>query len=194
MIKTSRLILETWGEHHKDAFAKMNADPEVMHDLGGPISRQQSDAKFERYCRALKLHGTSRWVVLSLEGQFLGYSGVMFRPDANHPLGPHYEVGWRFVRSAWGQGFATESAAAALGHALNEIGLREVLSYTSPDNKRSLAVIARLGLKRESSRDFDLKVAGSPGVWRGLVWSVSAVNWNGLASNEIYARDESCPR
>ena len=49
MIKTSRLILETRSDRHKDAFAEMNADPEVMSDLGGPISRSQSDAKFERY-------------------------------------------------------------------------------------------------------------------------------------------------
>ncbi len=180
MIKTSRLILETWDDHHRDAFAKMNGDPEVMHDLGGPMGRAQSDAKFERYRETLQLHGTSRWAVLGPDGQFLGYSGVMFRPAAAHPLGPHYEVGWRFVRAAWGQGFATESASAALGHAFQEIGLREILSYTSADNARSLAVITRLGLKRESSRDFDLTIPGAPGVWRGLVWSASAGNWDGL--------------
>jgi hypothetical protein len=49
----------------------MNADPDVMHDLGGPISREQSDAKFDRYVAAFNKRGFCRWVVESPEGNFL---------------------------------------------------------------------------------------------------------------------------
>jgi RimJ/RimL family protein N-acetyltransferase len=177
MLKTARLILEAWGGDHQDAFAAMNADPEVMQDLGGPIDRAQSDAKFEQYLQALRRHGMSRWAILSPQGAFLGYSGVMFRTDPAHPLGPHYEVGWRLVRAAWSRGFATESAAAALDHALRTMGLREVLAYTAPDNRRSQAVMDRLGLAREPSRDFEMRCDGPIGVWRGLVWSAQADGW-----------------
>jgi RimJ/RimL family protein N-acetyltransferase len=155
----------------------MHADREVMADQGGPIDRTESDAKFGRYVAAYLEHGTSRWAVEDAEGSFLGYAGVMPRDDANHPLGPHYEIGWRFVRSAWGRGFATESGRAALLYAFRHLALDEILSYTSADNQRSQAVMARINLERAPSRDFAAD-HGSAGSWHGLVWLASRSRWD----------------
>jgi RimJ/RimL family protein N-acetyltransferase len=158
----------------------MHADHEVMADQGGPIEHAESNAKFDRYVAAYLEHGTSRWAVEDAEGSFLGYAGVMPRLAPNHPLGPHYEVGWRFVRSAWGCGFATESAKAALEHAFRHLRLDEIVSYTSVDNQRSQAVMARVNLERVPSRDF---VAEYDGVapWRGMVWVASRARWHAVA-------------
>src|SRR5687768_11844953 len=43
MLQTARLRLQPWQEHHRVAFAALHADPVVMADLGGPISRAASD-------------------------------------------------------------------------------------------------------------------------------------------------------
>jgi RimJ/RimL family protein N-acetyltransferase len=77
------------------------------------------------------------------------------------------------VRSAWGHGYATESARAALDDAVHRVGVREILSYTSADNLRSQAVMARLNLVRAPARDFVVESAHG-GRWRGLVWIVPA--------------------
>lgn len=169
MIQTQRLVLRQWQDDHRRAFARMHADPEVMLDLGGPIDDDASDAKFDRYRLAYREHGISKWAVEDDDGMFVGYAGVMPRLSAGHPLGPHYEVGWRFIRRAWGRGYATESASAALEHAFRRCGLKEIFSYTSPDNLRSQAVMARLNLRRDPSRDFATEYEGA-GLWRGLVW------------------------
>jgi RimJ/RimL family protein N-acetyltransferase len=146
----------------------MHADPEVMADAGGPLNRTTSDAKCDRYAAAFEQYGFTRWAVESLEGSFLGYAGVMpARPG--HPLGPHADIGWRLVRSAWGHGYATEAAKAALQDAFTRCGLTEVLAYAAPDNPRSLAVMDRLRLQRDPSRDFTAEY-GEVGIWRGLVW------------------------
>jgi RimJ/RimL family protein N-acetyltransferase len=149
----------------------MHADPEVMADYGAIIDQPASDKKFDGYVAAQRNHGVSRWAVESPDGAFLGYAGVMPRFSKNHPLGTHFEVGWRFICSAWGRGYATESAKAALDHAIHQMGLRDILSYTSPDNKRSQAVMARLNFVRDPTRDF---VTTTPRgeTWQGLVWIV----------------------
>ncbi len=166
-LDTPRLRLRRWPDADRAAFAAMNAHPEVMADLGGPLDRVASDAKFDRYAAVFARHGFGRWQIESRDGEVLGYAGVMASaPD--HQIGPHYEIGWRLDRSAWGHGYATEAAQAALDDAFTRARLREVLAYTAPDNLRSQAVMAKLHLRRDAARDFTLH--GDRGSWHGWVW------------------------
>ena len=167
LLQTARTSLRPWREADAPAFAALHADAEVMRDLGGPLSRAQSDDKLHRYLAAFAEHGFSRWAVDDLDGNFIGYAGVMPIP-AHFPLASGFEVGWRFVRSAWGKGLAYEAAAAALKDVFMRTELMEVLSFTAPDNVRSQALIRRLELRRDESRDFTVNWDGAP--WRGLVW------------------------
>ena len=163
VISTPRLRLRCWAETHRDAFAALHADPQVMIDYGGPISRTESDAKLDGYMASYREHGFTRWAIETLSGDFLGYAGAMARgPD--HPLGLHVEIGWRLARHAWGFGYATEAARAALTDAFDRVGLDGVIAYTSPDNLRSQAVMERLQMRRNPCRDFTIEG------WRGLVW------------------------
>jgi RimJ/RimL family protein N-acetyltransferase len=167
VIRSDRLKLRTWRDSDREAFAALNADPEVTQDLGGPLDRAQSDTKFDRYVAAFENHGFCRWALEDLSGQFLGYSGVMpSRPG--HPLGPHADIGWRLVHSAWGRGYATEAAKAALRDAFERVHLKQVLAYTSVDNLRSQAVIKRLSMQRAATLDYSEPLG--TGLWRGLVW------------------------
>ena len=160
--------LQQWSEALREPFADMQSDPEVMADLGGPFDRTDSGIKFDRYRDAWEFDRISRWAVVDLAGNFLGYAGVMKAGSHDHPLGPHYEIGWRFRREVWGLGFATESARQALQHAWTVLTTNEIFSYTAQDNKRSQAVMARINLKRDSAEDFTAQYPR--GKWSGLVW------------------------
>jgi RimJ/RimL family protein N-acetyltransferase len=155
----------------------MHADCEVMQDVNGPLTRAQSDGKMGRYMAALEEHGFCRWAVDDLGGNFIGYAGVMPIPP-HHPLAPGFDIGWRFVRSAWGKGLASEAATAALKHVFSRTCLAEVLSFTAPDNMRSQGVMRRLNLRRDHNRDFAVEVDGLQ--WRGLVW-VADRGWSHAA-------------
>jgi RimJ/RimL family protein N-acetyltransferase len=168
VIDTPRIRLRCWQEADREAFAAMHAHPEVMLDQGGPISRTASDAKLGRYAATFNRYGICRWAVESRDGDVLGYAGVMPSRE-DHPLGSHFEIGWRLTRNAWGHGYATEAAAAALRDGFTRIGLREIVAYTAPDNRRSQALMYRLRMQRDSSRDFTADYDGVKG-WRGLVW------------------------
>jgi RimJ/RimL family protein N-acetyltransferase len=166
-IETARTVLRPWRDADRDDLAAMYADEEVMADYGGPLSRAQSDAKLDRYALALARHGYARWVLEAKDGAFLGYVGVM--PIEPHiPAAPGVEVGWRLTRAAWGFGYASEGARAALRDGFERHGWAEVLSYTAADNLRSQAVMRRLGLARTPERDFTADYDGQP--WSSLVW------------------------
>lgn len=169
-LETPRLILSVWDERHIAPFDAMQADPEVMADQGGPTSADANAGKIARYSAAFASHGFCRWAVEDRRGEFLGYAGVMPSSWPGNAIAPHYEIGWRFTRTAWGHGYATEAASAALTHALAHGGMDEVLSYTAPDNLRSQAVMERLKLRRDQSRDFYDEGLD----WRGWVWVADA--------------------
>jgi len=180
-LKTARTSLRPWREADAPAFAALHADAEVMRDIGGPLSRSQSDDKLHRYLAVFAEHGFCRWAVDDLNGNFIGYAGVMPIP-AHFPLAPGFEVGWRFVRSAWGKGLAFEAAAAALKDIFVRTELTEILSFTAPDNVRSQALMRRLELRRDEDRDFTVNWDGVP--WRGLVW---------IAGRQGFLRRQSSP-
>jgi len=154
MIETERLILRPWRDEDRDDLARMCADPNVMVDYPKPQTREESDERFMRYAATFAKHKLCRWALeRKSDGSFLGYTGIQPVFD-EHPLAPGVEVGWRLVRSAWGSGYASEAARASLLDGFLRCGLLEILSYTTRDNGRSQAVMRRIGLVREASRDF----------------------------------------
>ncbi len=167
VIHSERLTLRSWRESDRDAFAALNAAPEVMQDLGGPLARGDSDAKFDRYVASFDQHGFCRWALEDSDGRLLGYAGVM-PSRSGHPLGPHAEIGWRLVRSAWGQGFATEAAKASLRDVFERVHLKAVLAYASAGNVRSQAVIKRLNMERAALLDYSEPLGAE--MWHGMVW------------------------
>ena len=154
MIETARLILSVWAEADRAPFVAMCADPEVMHDYPAPEDAATAGARFDRYAAALARDGFGKWALRRKDdGAFLGLCGVSpIWPTL--PPAPGLEIGWRMVRAAWGHGYATEAARAALADVFARTDADEVISFTLPTNTRSLAVMARLGLDRDAARDF----------------------------------------
>jgi RimJ/RimL family protein N-acetyltransferase len=164
MIETARLRLRPWTDDDAPAFAALHADPEVMWDAHRPLTRAESDAKLARYRQMFDARGFSRFAMTDRDGVFLGYVGLLPIPPG-HVLGEGVEIGWRLRRAAWGFGYASEGARAVLDDARATHGRAGVFSYTAPDNFRSQAVMARIGLVRTSDLDF----TATDG-WVGWVW------------------------
>ena len=154
MLETARLTLSPLTEAERAPFVAMCADPEVMHDYPAPEDAPAANARFDRYAAAIARDGFGKWALRRKDdGAFLGLCGVSPIFPALPPA-PGLEIGWRMVRAAWGHGYATEAARAALQDIFARTDAAEVISFTLPSNARSLAVMARLGLTRDASRDF----------------------------------------
>ncbi len=153
-LHTPRLILRPWREADRAALARMCADPEVMWDYGHVFTPEESGLRFTRYGDAYARLGYCRWVLERRDdGVFLGYCGIQPILGAR-PVPDGVEIGWRMIRAAWGQGYASEAARASLQDGFERCGLKEVWSYTAADNARSQAVMRRIGLARAPERDY----------------------------------------
>jgi RimJ/RimL family protein N-acetyltransferase len=152
---TPRLQLRPWAGADLDAFAAMNADPEVMTYLRGPLERAASDALAARFREHWERYGFGPWAVEApgVAG-FLGYVGLL-TPTFRAHFTPCVEIGWRLARPYWGCGYATEAARAVLADGFGRLALAEVVSFTVPANLRSRAVMERLGMRHSPEDDFD---------------------------------------
>jgi RimJ/RimL family protein N-acetyltransferase len=148
-LRTERLVLRQWREEDRAPFAALNADPIVMEHFPSTMTREASDAFVDFNIAAIADRGWGLWAV-EADGEFIGFVGL------NEPrFRPGVEIGWRLARRAWGHGYATEAARAVLAFAFDELGLAEVISFTSTTNVRSQRVMERIGMTRDPADDFD---------------------------------------
>lgn len=126
---TERLTLRTFLEDDLPLYAALNADPEVVGFLGGPLSREGSDR--------IAAHANDLWATVgtgllaverTADGTFLGMCGIHVLDSYPDDL----EAGWRLAREHWGQGYATEAAAAWLRIAFEDHRTPRVISVADP--------------------------------------------------------------
>ena len=120
--------------------------------------------------------GCGRWQERG-PGGVLGFTGLL-PATFDAPFTPAVEVGWRFARAAWGHGFATEAASAALDHGFDVAGLDEIVAMAVPRNHRSLAVMERLGMRRDAGGDFDHpRIEPGHPLRRHVLYRIAAAEW-----------------
>lgn len=154
VLRTQQLILRRLRPNDIDAFAAMNADPEVMRYFPANLSRAETKALMMRMDRHFERHGFGWWAV-EMRGTavFAGFVGLLV-PAFHAHFTPCVEVGWRLVRSAWGRGFATEAGQASIDFAFEHLGIDQIMSMAVADNWRSRRVMERLGMARRVEDDF----------------------------------------
>ncbi|MER0477636.1 GNAT family N-acetyltransferase [Streptomyces sp. Edi2] len=153
-LQTERLLLRAWRPADLAPWAAMNADPEVRRYFPEVLTREQSEASAARFQACLDERGWGWWAVeVRATGEFIGFTGLD-PVDEDMPF-TGVEAGWRLTRSAWGHGYATEAAEAALAFGFTTLGLPEILAVTTATNLRSQAVMRRIGMVRDPADDFD---------------------------------------
>jgi RimJ/RimL family protein N-acetyltransferase len=108
---------------------------------------EETRAQIERFRRQWGEHGLSHWAAEDREsGRLIGRIGLLRHDDwplADSPV----EVGWVLDERFWGRGLATEGGRASLElwreRLLDDA---QLISITAPANRRSRAVMERLGL------------------------------------------------
>lgn len=131
----------------------INRDPDVTRYLNRAIDDRAVEAFYAIVTEHWAMHGFGFYAVQALRGPnagaLIGFVGVAY-PTFLPAVAHRPELGWRLARQAWGQGLATEAAAAARDDALDRLQLGSLISIIHPENARSRRVAAKLGMSIES--------------------------------------------
>jgi RimJ/RimL family protein N-acetyltransferase len=139
-LETARLILRPTAAEDFDAWAALMAD-DASHFIGGPQARSVAWRGFISVAGAWAIQGYSMFSVIEkASGLWVGRVGPWV------PEGwPGTEVGWAVAKPAYGKGYATEAATAAIDWAFDTLGWTDVIHCIDPENIASQRVAERLG-------------------------------------------------
>lgn len=152
---TERLFLRQWRTTDLEPFAALNADPRVMEYFPSIIDRERSEASVAHWSSQIEERGWGLWAVeIQSTNEFIGFVGLQV-PTAPLPFSPCVEVGWRLALPYWGKGYATEAAEGSLRVGFTQLHLEEIVSFTALTNRRSRAVMERIGMHEDVAATFE---------------------------------------
>lgn len=144
LFETARLSLREFRPDDALHAHAWFSDPEVMRFIPGGADATVADTRkrIEGYAPHHRKHGFGKCAVVEKRtGLLIGDSGATWLEAANA-----FEVGYRFDRTTWGQGFASEVARGWLHHLARTTTLTEVIAYAHPEHRRSIHVLEKLGM------------------------------------------------
>jgi RimJ/RimL family protein N-acetyltransferase len=155
-VLTERLELRPIAEADLDALVELDGFPEVREAID-PFNEHIPDDPAERREYERRFVGDQGFVaaVERASGRFIGWFQNELAGDGSGEL----ELGYRLRPDTWGEGFATEGAAALLADALARPEVTRVYAHALLSNPGSLRVMQKIGMRFVG--DWDYK--GLPG-------------------------------
>lgn len=146
VLRTERLNLRHLAEDDAPFILQLLNEPGFVDNIGDRGVRDLDGARryiTEGQGASYQKYGYGLWAtVLRETGETIGICGLVKRDGLEDA-----DVGYAFLESAWGKGYAREAAAATLAHARDIIGLTKVVAITKPTNTGSIAVLEKIGMK-----------------------------------------------
>ncbi|AZD35576.1 Protein export cytoplasm protein SecA ATPase RNA helicase [Pseudomonas chlororaphis subsp. aurantiaca] len=168
---TARLLLRAPTAADLDITQLIHSDPRTQrYNPAGPDSRESCQHRLQSWIQHWQEQGFGYWVVCdrAQPERVLGFGGVMHSRFGERT---GLNLYFRFAVEAWGQGYASEMAGAALHLAFRVLGKEQVIGLVRPDNLPSRRALERLGLTRDGELD------DFPDLAPSLLYSLSAEHY-----------------
>jgi [ribosomal protein S5]-alanine N-acetyltransferase len=145
VIETDRLLLRRFTEDDAPLLYELNLDPEVIRYTHDPMTDVEHAKKVlnEVILPQYVLHDHGRWAVhLRSNLEFIGWCGLKYLPETNE-----VDLGYRFMKKFWGNGYATEAALACIEYGFARSNLHHIVGRALPGNLASIKVLEKCGMK-----------------------------------------------
>ena len=161
MIRTERLCLRKPTAADVEDPPSFLTDPRVMEFLGG--FNEAPREVVQQWLDGWEIYPAGKFMVETEAGERIGRVGFNFydpvRWSRSSLQDALPELTWALAFEHWGEGYATEAAAAAR----DWLGREDLISLIEPRNVRSQRVAERLGAR--PTRTVELRDAGPHVVW-----------------------------
>lgn len=163
VIETERLSLREMSERDAAFMLELLNDTDFKRFIADRgVRTLEGAARYieERFAESYRQHGFGLWLVETKEGrEAAGICGLLNRGE---PV-PGVEVGYAFLPSFRGKGYAYEAASAAKAYARDALKLPRLHAVVNPDNDASIRVLEKLGMRFERmvrlmGEEFDIKL------------------------------------
>lgn len=146
ILQTHRLSLRRFTNSDEDAafILSMNSQPEVLKYLHEPLLKDLDHAKEVLQSIILPQYENNlgRWAVHTKDNnEFIGWCGLKYRSETED-----IDLGYRFLPSAWGKGYATEAAKACLDFGFKTLNLEKINACAHINNIASLTVLEKIDM------------------------------------------------
>ena len=158
VIQTQRLLLIPFRIDDADELLRLFRDADVRQYLLDDqlVDRAWVDQEIDTSRRRFGDDSIGIWSIRQLDASdaanestpIIGFTG--FRPFFDPP---ELQLIYGLLSSAWGTGFATEAARAAIAFGFEQVELDTVVAATDQPNVASLAVMKRLGMEPDRVTD-----------------------------------------
>lgn len=179
-LETARLRLERWDDTHFERFARFMRDPDVTRYIRpGPLEGIRATEQHERSLEEWETNGFGkRAMIESATGDWLGFVELSRVGPNKGCRDEDVEIGYFVVPSRWGEGIATEAAAATRDEAFERAGLDELIGRCRVENVRSVRVLQKVGfqLLRYFALDDGIEVE---------IHHVQRVDWSGPTGRRL---------
>ncbi|WP_374831804.1 GNAT family N-acetyltransferase [Paenochrobactrum pullorum] len=155
ILETERLIIRNWREKDRELMHRLNHDDQIMEFFPFRRNREESDQLYDRFYKMIVDTGYGFYALERKDnGECIGFCGL-----AETHMEPFFkdgtvEIGWRLIPETWGKGYVSEAANALLEYGFMEKNLDEIVSFAVHNNERSTAVMKRIGMNYDQTRDF----------------------------------------
>ena len=166
-IETERTIMRKLTIEDAFDFYNLNLDKEVLKYTGDkPFVNLQDSIDFLKNYDQYERYGVGRLAVIDkTTRKFIGWCGLKYSQDNQE-----YDIGFRFQRNYWNNGFATETAKKCLDYGFNKLGIEKIVGRAMKDNIGSIKVLEKIGMTFKENFDFEGR--------EGVIFELTKINKN----------------
>jgi RimJ/RimL family protein N-acetyltransferase len=148
-LETPRLVIRRFCRADLEPFLAYRNDPEVARYQAWQIPYRRDEAETFVWQQSRSHPGISgKWFQFAIElkgsDELIGDCALRYTK-----IDRCGEIGYTVARAHQGKGLASEAVACVIDYAIRELRTHRVVAITECRNRRSIAMLRRLGFRRE---------------------------------------------